>query len=299
VISGFLITNLLLREHERTDRIDLPRFYLRRTLRIFPPYYVMVATMLVLGAAGVIDLARHDGVHALTYTANYYPRRSWYFGHLWSLSVEEQFYLLWPATLLLLGRKRGLYAAALLLLACPVVRMVMRTHAPIDGYEIGKTFETVADSLAAGCLLAGLQGALRANGWYERFLASRWFAVIPIAVLALCALQSGRPAVKYVITYPAMNIGIALSIDWAVRHHESAVGRILNTRVLSAIGLVSYSIYLWQQLFLHPQAKSALATFPLNLIAIATAAICSYFLIERPSLRIRQRYERRDWSQLQ
>jgi peptidoglycan/LPS O-acetylase OafA/YrhL len=291
VISGFLITGLLLQEHDRSQRIDLPRFYLRRTLRIFPPYYVLIAIALVLQAAGAFTLAPHDGLHALTYTANYYPKRSWFFGHLWSLSVEEQFYLLWPATLLLLRPRRALRACAVLLVVCPAIRLLMRTHAPIAGYEIGKTFETVADSLAAGCLLSGIQPWLRRNETYRRFLASPWFALVPAAVLAVCALETGRPLLKYAVTFPAMNVGIALSIDWAVTHHDRAVGRLLNTRVLSAIGLVSYSIYLWQQLFLHPGQPYLLSRFPLNIVAIAVCAAGSYFLIERPALSLRRRFE--------
>lgn len=291
VISGYLITGLLLDERARTGRIALARFYLRRTLRIFPPYYVLIGATLLVEALGYITLAPHDGLHALTYTANYYPARSWFFGHLWSLSVEEQFYLLWPATILLLGGRRALVGAALLLVACPVVRMVMRTHPLFADYEIGKTFETVADSLAIGCLLAGLTPRLRAHAGYGRFLASPWFALVPLAVLATCALQTGRPLLKYVVTFPAMNIGIALCIDYAVTHHDRWAGRILNTRALAAIGLASYSIYLWQQIFLNPSRGYTLAEVPFNLIAIAACSFASYFLVEKTALAVRKRLE--------
>src|SRR5687767_13667792 len=77
VISGFLITNILVKEVELTGRINLWKFYLRRTLRIFPPYYVFLAVLIALVALGYLQLDFLDKLHALTYTANYHPARSW------------------------------------------------------------------------------------------------------------------------------------------------------------------------------------------------------------------------------
>src|SRR5688500_6337330 len=108
VISGFLITQLLLDELARKQRIAVGRFYLRRTLRIFPPYYVFIGAMVLAQVAGWIALAPQDPLRALTYTTNYDEARSWYVGHTWSLSVEEQFYLLWPAVLLLARTRRAI-----------------------------------------------------------------------------------------------------------------------------------------------------------------------------------------------
>jgi len=123
VISGFLITKLLLEEAEGTGRISLLRFYLRRTFRIFPPYYAFILVLIVLDAARWITLSSGDLVHTLTYTANYHAGRSWNVGHAWSLSVEEQFYLLWPAVLLVLGRWGGLRVALAFIAAAPLVRL--------------------------------------------------------------------------------------------------------------------------------------------------------------------------------
>src|SRR5262249_59476597 len=98
--------NLLLSEAAATGRIHIGRFYLRRTFRIFPPYYVFILALAVAQLAHWMELAPGDLFHTLTYTSNYHPTRSWYVGHTWSLSVEEQFYLLWPALLVVLGRPR-------------------------------------------------------------------------------------------------------------------------------------------------------------------------------------------------
>src|SRR5262245_26497608 len=123
VISGYLITGLLLQEVARHGRIDVPRFYLRRTLRIFPPYYALLAVLFVADLAGLVPLHDHDVLRAMTYTSNYDPNRSWFVGHTWSLSVEEQFYLLWPAVVLLLRPRRAVVAAAAVVVLVPIIRI--------------------------------------------------------------------------------------------------------------------------------------------------------------------------------
>ena len=88
VISGFLITSLLLQELETNKSINLGKFYFRRTLRIFPPYYFFILVMIILNKFNWVALSSKDIIHAFTYTVNYYPERSWVIGHGWSLSVE-------------------------------------------------------------------------------------------------------------------------------------------------------------------------------------------------------------------
>jgi len=161
VISGFLITNLLLEEWSRRGDINLARFYFRRTFRILPPYYVLIAAVAVGAALRLIQIAPGDLMHAITYTSNYHPQRSWWIGHTWSLAVEEQFYLLWPAVLLLAGRRAGFAVAAGVVLVSPVVRLAVWQFVPSAADGVGTRFETIADSLAIGCLLAGLSPWLR------------------------------------------------------------------------------------------------------------------------------------------
>jgi peptidoglycan/LPS O-acetylase OafA/YrhL len=94
---------------------------------------------------------------------------------------------------------------------------------------------------------------------------------------------------------PVVNVGIALVVDWSLRYPTSAVGRLLNTSAVSYVGTLSYSLYIWQEVFLDRHHTSPLLRFPLNLIFAVAAAVASYYVVERPSLRLRARLERR-WS---
>lgn len=291
VISGFLITSILIQELEAKGRIHLAKFYFRRTLRIFPPYYAFLAVLILLSLAGFITLGFGEKVHALTYTSNYYPSRGWNLGHTWSLSVEEQFYLLWPATLILAGKRRGLYAAGLLIVLLPFLRLLL-WQVFRSQIEIGVTFETAADSLATGCVLAGSYGWLKQQRSYNRILSSRLFVLVPLTVLAANALHD-RPRLYGFFGFTIMNLGIAGCIDWCVTNHGGRLGRIINSRPLVFVGVISYSIYLWQQIFLNRYSSSWLCRFPVNLLLVGIAALASYYLVERPSLKLRQRLESR------
>jgi peptidoglycan/LPS O-acetylase OafA/YrhL len=289
VISGYLITNLLLHELEKTNRIHLGKFYFRRTFRIFPACYFMVAALILFRMSGWISLTPRDVLHALTYTSNYYPGRSWSIGHTWSLGVEEQFYLLWPATLVLLGRRKGFVAAASMIFVCPIIRVALWHIYKAPG--IGFRFETVADAIATGCLLAGTHEWLRTQPFYKRVLESKFFVAVPGVVLLFHALY-GHPTLYYLISHTVMNIGIALCLHWCVTYHTGIVGRILNSRLLAFVGVISYSLYLWQQLFLDRQSTSTITRFPENIVFVAAAAMASYYLVEQPCLRVRQHLEK-------
>jgi peptidoglycan/LPS O-acetylase OafA/YrhL len=290
VISGFLITGLLLKEHQQTGRIDLPAFYVRRTLRIFPAYYVFLTAMALAGTAGWVDLRPGDLLHAATYTENYHEHHGWAIGHTWSLAVEEQFYLLWPLLMFRLGPSRALRAAAGFAIAVPVLRFALRLSHP-DWYpRTGYTFETTANSIAIGCLLAGWRPALQATSWYPRLMASRFFFLVPLTALAVSAMD--RPRIQALLGHTAMNVAIALTIDWCVRRPSGRVGRVLNAAPLVFVGTLSYSLYLWQQPFLDRSSELPMARFPLSLALAIAAALVSYYGVERPFLGLRHRFLR-------
>jgi peptidoglycan/LPS O-acetylase OafA/YrhL len=292
VISGFLITRLLLQELMQTNTIRLGKFYFRRSLRIFLPYFFFLFVVICLQLAGWANLNSRDYFHAVTYTINYYPNRSWEIGHGWSLSVEEQFYLLWPALLILLGKQKGLWTAFIFMLATPLIRLGYFYFKPsFVEYEIGYRFETAADAIAVGCLLAGIFDWLVRQDFFKRAIKSRLIYLIPLVVLIASQIN---PTMRrsLLIGIPIQNIGIAIWMLFCVVNSDGFAGKILNARPLVYIGKMSYSIYLWQQLFLNPYSSSWITSFPVNLVFVGIVSFLSFQVIEKPSLEMRKILER-------
>ena len=290
VISGFLITTLIFAEQERSGTISLRQFYIRRTYRIFPAFYAYLAVAALLAALGLVQLLEGDLLAAASYTMNFHRPRAWHVGHLWSLSVEEQFYLLWPAIVLVARQRRALIVAALALVAAPVIRVGVWVVMPDHRLGIGETFPTVFDALAAGCLLAGLRGWLAANATYAALSRSPLFVLVPLA--AVGAVLVPRVSFQLALGATIQNIGIALTVDWAVRRSTPGarfIGKILDASPLVWLGRLSYSLYLWQQPFLNRTGTHWVQSFPFNILAALGMAMVSYYLVEQPFLSLRER----------
>jgi peptidoglycan/LPS O-acetylase OafA/YrhL len=206
--------------------------------------------------------------------------------------VEEQFYLMWPAVIVLAGSRRAILVAACAVLLAPIIRVGSWELMRWAGDGIGHRFETVADAIAIGCVLAGTREWLHAQPFYRRALESSMFVVVPLAVLA-ANLFHEHPLVYFGAAMTVINVGVALCLDWCVTYPEGRVGAVLNTRPLVFIGLLSYSLYLWQQMFLNRASDVAVSAFPLNLLLATLCALASYYVVEQPSLRLRRRIEMR------
>lgn len=279
VISGYLITLLLLREQEKTGTISLRDFYLRRVYRIFPAAY---AFMIIVIPANWRALPWSNIATAVTYTSNYYHQGNWILGHLWSLSVEEQFYLLWPLTLLLFFRCR--LAIVLGVIASgPPLRILFWLLWGRAGLE--HPFPVFADALAMGCLLAILESRLKA---WQQLLARPCFLVVPAVTALMPLLQLSHDRLYQVFGLTLMHAGIALSIQHAVTREYA----LLNWRPVAWIGTLSYSLYLWQQPFLNRQSAAPWTAFPQNLLLVFLCAIASCYVVERPVLALRERRRR-------
>lgn len=268
VISGFLITTLLLREAERNGAIDWRAFYRRRIVRIFPCAYAYIIIVTLVFHPPL----KYTGV-ALIYGMSYmFDGVPWIFRHLWSLSVEEQFYILWPLLLFLGLRLRRRFAWGVMVLA-PVLRV---TCWKMGFTNIEYYFPTVADALAAGCLLA----------MYRPFLQTHCgFLKRPVIFVGLSALTLALPLVLH-STLSEISLGgitpsmIALCTFAAIERQEW----FLNMAWLRWIGVMSYSLYVWQQPFLDSKLHSLWTSFPINVAAAFVCAYASYKLIETPAM---------------
>jgi peptidoglycan/LPS O-acetylase OafA/YrhL len=288
VISGFLITRLLLSEHAKNGHISLKLFYARRALRLLPASYAFIACIFLLWLAGIVHLEARDLWHAVTYTVNYLPGRNWEIGHLWSLSVEEQFYLLWPFAFLMLGSRRATWVAVAVILLGPIARSADRLLLVGTPYHDLEMFPMVADSLAMGCLLAKVSGWLEKQKWYLKLFRP----ACSIGLLALVLLTNRYMGYTVVSVFgtSVINIGIAILIHRSVYCSRDWIGQILNWKPIAFVGGLSYSLYLWQQLFLNRNSTAWVNGFPQNLVFAVAASIGSYLLLEKPLLKLRHRF---------
>jgi len=271
VISGYLITSILLREHEATATINLSRFYLRRSLRIFPASFVFLFVAFLFFWH---SLHWYDMVAAMLYVANLDHARPWILGHLWSLSIEEQFYLVWPSVL----RKWYKHRVTILisvLVAAPVFRVLMYAlRVPRAG---GDVFPLSGDAIAIGCLLAIFAPRI---GEISRPLAAICsLAMITIPVFP--ATSALRTTLLYFVLRPVFYLSIAAVILHVVRNPYRA----LNAAPVMWLGRISYSLYLWQQPFCaNPKLQSGWLV-----IGAILCACLSYYVVEQPVLRLRER----------
>jgi peptidoglycan/LPS O-acetylase OafA/YrhL len=304
VISGMLITRLLVQEWQQNGKISLKQFYIRRTLRIFPAMWFYVAVMAALSMFGIISLQRYDILCALTYTMNYATNRAWYLGHIWSLSVEEQFYLLWPVAVCLYKPRLAAKIALLALVLAPLCRLAMILWLPtVSSHE---WFPTACDSLATGCCLTLLAPKLRQR-WIAPCIASRWFFAVPLFVLLANALKfhvEGRSLTNEnarilfllldTVGVTLMNFGIALTIERVVEYPNDMWGRLLNWKPVVWLGTISYSLYLWQMPFFDHDHPTWVDRLPLNIVFALAAACISYYCVEKPILQLRNRIAKRN-----
>ncbi len=301
VISGYLITSLLLNEHQKRGSISMRGFYLRRAMRILPPLYAYVAVLLLLGWAGRLAIYHLDIVSALFFFHNYAPSRMWSLEHFWSLSIEEQFYFFWPVILLYCLKKRGFAGrvtasriALAVIVASPVIRVLSFQTANRYIHD-GVGFHMRADSLMYGCVLALLQGTPGFERIYA-FATRVWWIPPAVIVVSDCIGARFQNYWQFPFGYTICGAAIAFFLLWCVRNPASAVGRILNARPIVHLGVLSYSIYLWQTLFLHHDnvtifgpSLHLLTIFPFSWLAILLVAEMSFHLVEQPSLRLRNR----------
>jgi peptidoglycan/LPS O-acetylase OafA/YrhL len=288
VISGFLITHLLLTELRRNGSIDLKRFYIRRTFRIFPPFYFYLLVIGILGFLQVVQINAHAMLAAATYTWNYIPLKPvWVLAHCWSLTLEEQFYLLWPTCIALFSRQTNVKIAGAILFLSPISRVVTYFSWPTMRFHMDMMLHTHLDTIMTGALLAL---AIDLKLW-EKARRLALYPIAPVAALLFLTCVDTPANLRWRGTYlmtigfSLENVAIAVILLYVVFRHESWIGKFLNLAPLRHFGMISYGIYLWQQLFTGEHTF----LFPLNIVFIVACAELSYVLIERPSYRWRDR----------
>ncbi len=303
-LSGFLITSRLIDEEGRFGRISLRGFYVRRAFRILPAAYAFLAVVGALALAGAISVPFDRWLAALLCYANYATGPgSWYVGHFWSLSIEEHFYLLWPAAFLLLvtTRRRALVAAVMGLVV--VAWRVLDFRYAIAG-SMGETFwgrtDTQADGLLWGCVVALLHADPE---WRPRLARAVGSPAAQAALLAAVFLLSALSPMRWKpLTQGLESLAIPFLLLATVIASRGILGRLLESAAFRWVGRRSYGIYLWQELFLTPledraPTLHALQSFPVNLVLAIACAASSHAILERPLTALGQRLSARVRSQ--
>jgi peptidoglycan/LPS O-acetylase OafA/YrhL len=289
VISGFIITTLLLNEEHRNGSVSIKKFYIRRAFRIWPVAYAYLLVVAILAWSHLISVAPHHFFYAGTFLMNHVPETNWFTGHFWSLAIEEQFYVLWPIVFLLTARRGRLICCCLILFVAPLLRTLAYLYEPAVHRAMRFSLLFMGDAIAIGCLLALFSKELENSRIVCRIINLRCFFVIPVLSVIMYTALKFRPAFYFAGGKSIALLCIAVTL-WKVMHVRDSAFRFLNTKPLVKIGVLSYSIYVWQQVFLNPTSASVLNRLPLNLLLVCAAATLSYLWIEVPFMRLRPRF---------
>ena len=285
-ISGLLICGRLLREQRKHGRFSVRDFYLRRFFRIIPPAAVYIFAVTILSLVKRINVRPIELLSCVFFFRNYLSNNPWSFvtQHFWSLAVEEHFYLIWPGLLLLLGIRRARVfivpiAMSIGLYRLGLVRCYYHFNLPAD-------FFTRSD-VRLDAPLWGCWAALLIDGGWTKSLTSLLKAPLCLGLILLC---SGCAVFEPPFGQTVIAASIPFVLLSTVLHPHAFPARCLELAPVKWIGRLSYSLYLWQQIFLvwpsypRPLPFGWLQSWPLNFVAIFLFAMISYYLIEKPAI---------------
>jgi len=308
VLSGFLITSLLVQEWNARGSISLKKFYIRRALRLMPAVFLF---MIGTGIYGLLFLDRQKAsltfqgiLLTLSYVSN------WVFafsetvkvgplGITWSLAIEEQFYLLWPLILVVLFKLKVRRRVVLLLIALAIASLTLHRKLLLEsGARIERMYyasDTRADALLIGCLVALLLSwNLLPQTELCRWLMKTAAAVGAIVILSLAMTITSQDLFLYAHGFTLVSVAVGVILIVLMLWPPAVVLTVLRFRPLRWVGKVSYGLYLWHwpvREFVCPnvEAASAWRLLTATLIAFAITAI-SFYAVEKRFLRMKERF---------
>jgi peptidoglycan/LPS O-acetylase OafA/YrhL len=305
VLSGFLITTLLIREHDERGTISLKKFYARRTLRIWPALYVFLIFFGLWAVTVASPAARDSALRSLpwiaTFTANITAANGQpvYFsaGHTWSLGVEEQFYIVWPCLLLLIfllaRNRRQIVISTLVLAAASAVALLAMTFAGVGWRRLFNGTDMRAEELLVGAA-AGMWLVWRRPKIPSRLAAS--VVVVWLATLALVSLTASPVGRAFYVCESAIAITTAAVLLIAT---SGPPPRLLHVafanRQAQWVGRISYSVYLWHvpvavlanRWYQPGNHVRTVGLLMFTIVGALALASCSYYAVERPFLRLK------------
>lgn len=305
VISGYLITKLLIIEKEKTGKINLKDFYVRRIFRIFPIFFLYIIVVLILKWFFIPNIFTDYSliVFASLYLWNYKHlfysgdetgNGNWFLGHLWSLSMEEQFYLLWPITFIKIKKRILVKIVIVIVCIMPFLRIATYFFMPDSRGQIGMMLHTGGDSILIGCLAAFLEQSGIFKDKLYKYLLNRFFIFLVFLFLFIISPLISfylKGAYNIVIGISLNNLCIVVLLFWCI-YIPSKISWVLNSKIFVQIGILSYSLYIWQQLFLTNRNDFWVNTFPQNIIIVFIVGFLSYYVVEKPILNLKKRFKK-------
>jgi len=308
ILSGFLITWLLLKESDKTGTISLPGFYKRRALRIFPAFYAYCGGCLLLLLATGHQVSWPDVTSALCYVSNYYqalfhPADS-FVGHTWSLAIEEQFYLLWPACFFF-GRRNLRWLTWALVGVIGFVwiyRVVLAFAFQVDQAYIYRAFDTRIDNLMVGCLIAVLVRRGVLQGLWRVLTCKVYLPLLAIALLALSSHFTLRSILyRDLVSFALDPLLVGALMIQLIIFSRTRAWSWFDAQPLRYLGQTSYSLYLYHpvvgyQVYKRLPNAPIWEQFGIAVVMTIAVASASYYFVEKPFLRLKDRglYKRID-----
>jgi peptidoglycan/LPS O-acetylase OafA/YrhL len=296
VLSGFLITSMLLKEYRRTGGISFSNFYRRRAYRIFPTFYCCwILTTVIEYLAHQLDwkMAAASFFYYMDYWRAFGPTDTHSNMFIsWSLAVEEKFYLLWPLLLLFLLRKQRILIRCLsaVILGQWVYRAILYLVFHVRWGYVYYPFEMRVDALLDGCLLAVLLHRESTRLLCCRLLTRQWLSLLPPLALVLLAIAppSNKPVFLLFWSIQPVVVGVMLlqAVYWGAKSWT-----ISSSAVVRVTANLSYALYLY-----HPLAGKIVYLLHIPHVGYATVLLtltmssASYYLIETPFMRMRDRH---------
>ena len=300
VLSGFLITSLLLREHRRTGRLDLRRFYVRRLWRLYPALVLVSALCAVVFAFfpatfGLEAASPVEALVALVYGMSWWsglelPGGPYLLGLTWSLSVEEHFYLLWPVVLIALLRRGGGVRSVVAVAVLANAYTAALWHLGADPDRLYYMADARFAQMLTGCALAAALLARPDLGRLRPAVSGRAAGVALLGIAAVALVGSRYEAWYWSGGMQLVGVGAAVVIGHLAVHRDSRLSALLRWGPLPTLGVWSYGIYLWHLPLIRLAQPVLGETTPVAVAAGLSAvpvAAASYRFVEQPLQRRR------------
>lgn len=288
-LSGFIITLLLLREKQKYGEINIVKFISRRIIKIIPVLYVFLIFLCILMAFGVINISYESMLSSFLFYKNYsLSLYSVYNGHVWSLAVEEHFYLIWPFIVSYFNKRSLNIICVLLIIISPIMRVYTYYYHP----ELRRLLDIMThnriDSFMFGCLAAINYELI--TGWVKEKINTKTSLVgsilLAIMFLVLPVFKDHSFRGYWILLGIPLNAILSTIIIVTIQNNDNGqVYRILNSKIIRHIGIISYSIYIWQE-FCTYYFENIVVAITLSYIL----GLLSYILIENPMEIIKKKY---------